>query len=209
MAQLTDILTVAESQTAIHTDAAAHAARLEMLVSGVSEEIDRIMGPVVARTVTARFDGGGYSVRLATTPVYEVTSVTEYSRSGSPSVLTAEDDDTKPASSYLIKGVGTDRRHVRVFRRASGSGSTFAVGEQNVVIVYEAGRCADTATAPAAFKEAASAAVAMMWQLNAATWAQNPNAIDDFAIADQVGFVSIEDIVRQRLGSRRRKYLVA
>lgn len=205
MADLLDILTLAEGQSAINSAAALAVTELEALITGVSGQIDELCGPVVARAVTEYHDGGNWWVILDTPPALSITSVAEYSRTGAATALTAEDHDTKPAAGYLLDG---NEHRAKLLRRASGSSTPFLAGEQNVAITYQAGRYADTASVAGKFKAAAASILRYVWQQEAAAWQQRPQAFDDFE-PGTTGFLSIPDLIRNRLPGELRGPLVA
>lgn len=150
-----DWLTAAEARIAVGLDSAdtSEDTLLGVLLTGVCERLDDEFGPCVVRTITTEAqDGSATSVLLAHRPVDAVTTVIEYDRDGNGTTLTAETATTKPDDGYLI--VSAEAGILE--RRASGSPSTFAVGEANVLVTYDAGRYANTAAVEEKFKRAAA-----------------------------------------------------
>lgn len=168
----TDLLTLDEAHRAINLDESVgtHDDELATVISGVSGVIDDECGAVVARTVTARLpvlDTGRVSFGV---PVYSLTSVG--SRYGSTTTsLTIETDVVFPASGVLLVDGGTVNAHL--LSRSSGVTGTFGSGA-DLIVVYQAGRCASTATVPAKFKQAAMTIVAAHWRMWAPSWARTP-----------------------------------
>jgi hypothetical protein len=145
----TDILTLAEAKEALQQEVSqsAHENVLAGYISAVSLAFDERFGPVVIRTVTDEAHSGGQeSIWLRKAPVSQVTTFTEYSGTAS-TVLTAETFGTAPANGYLLDPVTG-----RVLRRSGGATTTFAVGDRNLRVTYQAGRYADTASVDARFK---------------------------------------------------------
>lgn len=117
-------------------------------ITGVSRTLDVVLGPIVQRAVTDQIDGGREVVLLSKWPVASFTSVTEHSGSSS-SVLSAESPGTISGDRYLPIDGGMLRR------RNGGCDTCWATGRRNVVVVYSAGRYADTASVDARYKTAA------------------------------------------------------
>jgi hypothetical protein len=158
-----DIVTLNEAKSELNIDIndTSVDAVISRYVTAASRRIDKLCGPVVARTVTDTFDGGRLQairfVRLSAEPVLAFTSVTEYA-GGTPQALTAETLTTNTVTDYqFVPETGM------LFRRASGNPSWFPLGEQNIVVVYTAGRAVDTTHADADFKMGALWAVKKMW----------------------------------------------
>lgn len=145
----TDLLTVAEARDAIKARSGdtSQSTLLESLyIPAVTDLVEDIVGPVVERAVTVTVNGGGRAIALDSLPVASVTSVTE-----GGTLLTGTDYVLDAGAGLLYRGSATATRK-------------WATGLNGVVIVYRAGRAADTAAVPAAIKLAARIILANMWQ---------------------------------------------
>lgn len=131
---------------------------LESAVTAVSELIVRAVGPVVHGTVTGQFDGGRSRVWLRQ-PVAHVIQVVEYD-STTPGTLVAETNTSKPSNGYYCGTVNGE-----LIRRSGNADSCFPPGRGNVLVDYVVGRCADTESVPARFKEAAAVALKSWWRM--------------------------------------------
>lgn len=154
----TDILTESEAREfAGGIDSTRYStAFINAWIEGASKAMDRLVGPVVVRTLTDEaYDGGGHAILLRKWPVSSFTSVTEYDGTASQA-LTLETNAVKPAEAYYPEPYEQDPtlydRTVR--RRSSDADSLFPVGRGNVVVTYVAGRFADTASVDERFKKA-------------------------------------------------------
>src|SRR5436190_4085590 len=79
MADLLDILTLAEGRTALNdTGSQADAGRLAQVITAISRRIDDICGPVVQRQITEEATINGCRALLRTYPVASITTLTEY-----------------------------------------------------------------------------------------------------------------------------------
>lgn len=172
MADLLDILTLAEAKTALNlAGTTVHDAELPAWITAASRRLDRAVGPVIRRTVTAELhDGGGHEVRTALWPVASFTTVKEYANT-TATTLTAETNTTKPADAYLAEPYGSDPTLFSgaLRRRGTGSDRRFATGARNVEVTYVAGRYADTASVDEIFKTGARLVLQNFWN------SQRPN----------------------------------
>ncbi|HEU5085667.1 MAG TPA: hypothetical protein VFU14_20165 [Acidimicrobiales bacterium] len=194
MADPYDLLSPTEGSQAVGPNTAAADGRIARLVTAVSRRIDRLCGPVVEREVTEAHDGGLPSIVLEVGPVASITSVTEWA-GGVGTVLTAETLEVFPSAGYLASDLATHRP--RLVRRASGGTRPFRPGAGNVVVVYQAGRFADTDAVDSDWKQAAAEIVAQQWKQTAGAWARSP-ALGEFD-EDLPGYLSIDDMIRRRL----------
>ena len=199
MADTLDLLTLDEAKRAINLPLAdtTHDTELAGYITAVSRRIDAMCGPVVIRDVDDEVHDGGLGMVFPRfTPVATITSVVEHA-STTATTLTAETNATKTANDYTVALDG-----YVVYRRASGSDSTFPEGRSNVVISYTAGRYADTASVDPLFKQAASVFLAHLWRFEqgqgSATFGAfeeglgiptfgTPNAVRDLLAGELVG----------------------
>lgn len=163
MADVLDLITLAEAKSAINLASTVSSQDTELAgyVTAVSRRLDDLCGPIVVRTVTEQHDGGTSTLFLRQTPTSAsatttLTTVTEYS-GGVAQVLTAESLTVNSAYSYRF-----DPRVGTLTRRAGWATGRF--GTQTVVVVYQSGRYASTATVDAKFKQAASMMLAHLWR---------------------------------------------
>lgn len=154
MADVLDILTLAEAKQALNIPAAtaSYDAELAQVITAASRMVDSVYGPVVQRTATKSVVAPSGTVWLDRPAA--VTSVTEYV-SGTATVLTAEDFDT--AGTYRL-----DAATGALTRRASWGDSYWYAHE--LVVVYTSGRYADTASVDEKFKEACVVCLVHLWQ---------------------------------------------
>lgn len=145
-ADLLDVITLAEAKAALNPRTTAKDSQIEFAVTAASRLLDDLCGAVVARAVTERHDSV-YSDLWLDHPVLSITSVTEYV-SGTGTVLTAE--DLTVDGGYLLDGS-------RITRRSGFANTTWG---GTAVIVYQAGRYADTASVDRRFKWVAQEIVA-------------------------------------------------
>lgn len=197
-----DILTLAEARTAVNLGTNTNQdTQLEQFLTGISQRIDILCGPVVIRTVTnERHDGGVERIFLDETPVSTVATVVEWRHTTSNS-LTAESDSSKPADAYLLDN--TENLYY-IWRRSGGSDARFPEGRRNVVVTYDAGRAADTASVDDKFQVAASSILRRLWKREQSAWAQTSeffSQVDDPATADRFRgfFRTVDPVVKELL----------
>jgi hypothetical protein len=162
MADTLDLLSLAEGKAAIGTAVAAVDLNTSVAsyITAVSRTIDDNCGPMVQRTLTSEaYDGGAGTIRLASTPVVSVTTVTEY-QATTAVACTQETAGTAPANGYVL-----DPRSGYLYRRTSGSDSRWAPGRRNIIATYVAGRYATTATVDPQVKQAASMLLRHLWAI--------------------------------------------
>lgn len=162
-----DVLTLTEAkQTLSLTGTTAFDAELAGWITAVSQRLDRLVGPIVVRTVTDEaHDGGHHEVFLEYYPVSVVTSVVEYDGT-TATTLTAETNEVKPADGYLSERYKPNPvlQSKRIRRRSTGTDDAFPVGRLNVVVSYSAGRFADTASVEDRYKTAAKFMLQNFWR---------------------------------------------
>lgn len=167
MADALDLLTLAEAKEALDLTATSlHDADLPPYITAVSRGLDKLIGPVVRRTVTGEeHDGGRRFVFLRHYPVTAVTSVTEYDGT-TPTVLTRETNLVKPAEGYRLARYKHDGAlfGAMIERRAGGERLCFVCGAGNVEVDYTAGRYADTASVGQLYKQAARLMLQNLWR---------------------------------------------
>lgn len=175
MANAVDVMTLNEAKQALRVNDSdtTNGALLAAAITGVSQALDVVAGPIMTRTVTSeRHDGGDWTIRLRHFPVYSVTSVTEYTGTSS-ATLTAETAGTTPAFGYLLEPYhglsGLDLYGPTITRRSGGWDYPFPAGRQNVVVTYTAGRFTTNNSATNGgvteqFKHAARITLENWWQ---------------------------------------------
>lgn len=167
MADTYDFVSLAEAKTAINVEASdtTYDTELAVVVTGVSQGLVDLCGPVVNRTYTAEtYDGGHPTILLRNAAVgmlatTTISALAEYNEAGTPTTLSAEDFDTKPAQAYVV-----DPETGIVHRRANGFDDWFALGRRNIVATYTSGRGANTAAVPPKFKTGAALMIAHLWR---------------------------------------------
>lgn len=130
---VTDIVTVAEVKTHLNISASdtSQDTELAAFIEAVTPVVEHITGPVVARAVVEKHDGGCDAIVLRQPPVVSVTSVTE-------------DGVTVAASDYTLSDGG-------VLYRLAGVWQSYRRG--GVQVTYQAGRSAVPASIALAAKE--------------------------------------------------------
>lgn len=198
-ADLLNILSLGEGQRALplvnSTD--EKDASLLQFITGLSRRIDELCGPVVARSLTELHDGGDSYIRPFKTPVYSVTTLTEYDNT-TGTVLSVESNSSKPANAYLIDRNSALSNLVYLLRRSSNADSTFPSGRRNVELVYQAGRYANTAAVDAKFKMAAGAILRRLWDREAGAWARGANPLEAAEPGSRF-FNAIQHVVNEQL----------
>jgi hypothetical protein len=160
MVDILDLLTPTEAKAALANNAGqANDQLLAAAVTGVSQFLDKLCGPIVVRTITDEtHDGGDPYVFLRYRPVDSVATVTEY-RHTTEVPLTEETPGVLPAEAFVVNELeGT------IVRRRTGRDCCFAAGRKNIVVTYGAGRCAATLDVPERFKRAAGITLANYWR---------------------------------------------
>ncbi|MCI2421506.1 hypothetical protein MOQ72_29135 [Saccharopolyspora sp. K220] len=132
----------------------------------MSQRLDRLVGPVVVRTVTEEAHDGGHSeVFLELFPVRSITAVVEFA-DGTAVPLAAETHTDRPAAAYLAGRYKPDRSLMsqRLWRRSGGADAVFAAGRSNIVVSYEAGRFDSTDDVAQKYKNAAELILINLWR---------------------------------------------
>lgn len=152
-----DIIDLAEAKAALNIPAsnADYDVELAQVVTAASEMLDRWVGAVVVRTVSAEVHHGSQAtVTLDVYPVVSITAFDEWDGS-TTTALTANTFGTEGDYDIdLASGVVT--------RVAAGYPSRFA--RNGVRVTYTAGRFANTASVDAIYKEACASIVTHLWQ---------------------------------------------
>lgn len=162
-----DVLSLAEAKLALNlSGTTAHDAELPGWITAVSLRLDKLIGPVVRRTVTAeKHDGGNRRIFLRYHPNTSITSITEYAGTVA-TVLTAETNASKPTDAYLAEDYEPDPALLSsiVWRRSGDADATFPRGRKNIEVTYVAGRFADTASCDERAKKAAALMLINLWR---------------------------------------------
>lgn len=139
---------------------------IERLVTAVSRRMDRLIGPVVQRAVTAEEIHAGCSphIELSHGPVSAVSSVVEY-QGTSAVTLTAETPGVQPTEAYRAERYAPNPALLSgiLVRRCSGS-TRHWWPEASVVVTYTAGRVASTTQVDQRHKEAAGLMLKNLWR---------------------------------------------
>lgn len=160
MADALDVLTLTEAHSVVNltTSDTSQDTELAVYVTAVSRQLDRLVGPIVHRSVTETYDGGGTTIFLRHRPVAGIADVTEYAGT-TATTLTAESTVTQQADQWICEYTSGLLR-----RRAGASDTTFPTGRQNVVVQYTTGRASVTTNVDPLFKQAASILLANLWR---------------------------------------------
>lgn len=176
----TDVLTSAEAKAVLRQGAStANDTEITALITAVSERLDKAVGPIVTRTITAdTYDGtvsgrGVYSprgdwdtrgvvIQLRSWPVGAITTVTE-------------NGTTLASTEYYI-----DAEIGQLYRLASGHDYPWSPGRDNIAVTYTAGRYADTASVAARYKQGAIMLLQHLWRTR--TWSTTGVGTGDFQV---------------------------
>lgn len=191
MAELLDVITLADAKDELRLQAATYDSSLAVFVSAVSQRLDELCGPIVVRTVTDSLNGASGSLRLSSMPVSSITTVTEYSGT-TAQVLTGETNSTKSVNDYWVDTSGL------LYRRSDGYSTWWPQGAGNVVVVYQAGRFATTADVSAKFRLAARIMVKHFWRYESGTGSQTFGT-NDFDGVEQIATFAIPRVVAELL----------
>lgn len=159
-ADVLDILTIDEAKHALNIEITDtdNDDELRQVVTAASRVCDAIYGPVVTRAITKTVTAPAGVLVLgppsSRTFTVTFTSVTEYA-SGTATVLTAETALASTSTSY---------RYLNGELRRRSSWTDASWGEHELVVVYTAGRHANTGAVAPQFKIAAKMVVAHLWQ---------------------------------------------
>jgi hypothetical protein len=155
-----DLLTLADAKLAIGNNAGtANDVLLASAITGVSQFLDELCGPIVQREIDAeKHDGGRCDVIVDYYPIASVSTATEYRRTTAVT-LTEETPGVLPADGFIVEPL-----EGRLIRRRSGRDYHFADGRKNVVVTYVAGRYVDTGHVAERFKRAAGITLANYWR---------------------------------------------
>lgn len=200
-----DLLTPAEAKAAINAkpDYVDNLDVVERHVTAVSRMIDDRCGPVVRREIEGEIVwGGGDIVRVRRWPVAEFTLV----RIACGTTITV--------LSSLAFGAGTEGYVAPpwdedptlfsgiLLRRGPTGWPLRWEGTPALEVSYVAGRCEDTESVPARFKDTASAVLRRLWKREAGTWAQSSAYFEDTDTQAGSGFFRVaEPIIVEMLGS--------
>lgn len=157
MADTLDVVDLDEAKDAVAGGSADYDALLPAWITGVSRRLDRLVGPIVQRTITGeQHDGGWHDIDLTWWPITSVTSVTEYDDTTS-TALSEETNASKTADDYLLERWAPDPTLYtgRIRRRSNNGDATFPTGRNNVEVTYVAGRFADTSSVDEKYKTGA------------------------------------------------------
>lgn len=171
MADTLDVLTLAEGYACLRQGSStANATTITYLITAVSRRLDRGVGPIVRRTLTAEtYDGEGTFIQLASWPVSSVTTVTE-------------DGTTLTSDDYYI-----DSEKGLLYRIQGDYDYRWELGRDNVEVTYIAGRYASTATVDEDYKQGARLMLRHLWRSE--EWNVNGLGVQDFDVP-QVAFPS-------------------
>lgn len=156
-----DVISLAEAKLALNIPGAnvTQDGELSSYISAISLRLDRLVGPIVRRTITDEVhDGGQYLLTTRYYPVDSIVSIVE--RQGTTAVTLAAENFAAPTANDYLLDLTTG-----IIRRCSGgSDYRFYAGRANVLVTYVAGRFADTASVDPRFKQAAAIMLTHLWR---------------------------------------------
>lgn len=182
MTDILDVITPTEAQASVSALGTGNDTMISLYITAVSQALDGLYGPIVARSVTDthHIPAGWYDVTVGLIPyerpVLSITSVTEYDTANAAQVLTAESTSSLPAYGYYYDPASNE-----IQRRGGGFSRNFPPGGK-VVVVYQAGRYADTASVDAKFKTAAIITFQNLWRFGFGTGNQSFGATTDGSV---------------------------
>jgi len=143
MAPPTALVTLAETRAHLNFTAdTSHDAELQGFIDAATPVIEDVVGAVTGTTYTETYDSNGLEfIMLRHTPVFSITSVTEYWANTAHPLSLVASPDLGVAYSYTA-----DLRSGRIVRRDSAAGVRgFPSGTGAVQVIYVAGLAAVTA----------------------------------------------------------------
>jgi hypothetical protein len=161
-----DVLTLVEGRAALkkHTTALDETT-LASWITGASRRLDRLVGPIVRRSVVEDLDGyGDTTLYLTYHPNTAITSVVEWS--GTTSTALVEETRGNLVDGFLPQPWEFDPTFLgnELHRRIGGIDAGWARGRRNVVVTYSAGRYADTASVDPLFKRSCGLMLVNAWR---------------------------------------------
>lgn len=195
MAELLDVITLQDAKDELRLLNASQDTALALFVSAVSQRLDDLCGPIVARSVTEAHEGWAGPLRLRKYPALSVTTVTEYSGT-TAQVLALETNAAKTTSDYWV-----DLSAGILYRRSEGYNTLWPRGAGNVVVVYSAGRFATTADVSAKFRLAARIMVKHFWRFESGAGSQTFGSADLADGLAQIATFAVPRVVAELLAS--------
>lgn len=199
MADVLDVLTLAEAHTAINLPSSNtdHDTELAQQVTAVSAILDAEVGCVVQRAVADEIHDGGTNVLVTRLwPVASWTSLEE-DLNGTPTAVTGYGTQPFDRIPALFSG-----------RIELATGTTFTTGRWNVGVSYVAGRYANTAAVGAGFKTTAASVLRRLWKRESGTWAQSTDFFENLDTqAATSGFYRVaKPIIDEMLSDELNRY---
>ena len=155
---VTQIVTVAEVKTFLNITVSTFDTQVSDFIDAASQMIVNRVGDIAGSpTRDEWYDGGAAQILLRHTPIQSITSITESFGSSVVYTLTPQVLDSGTATGAW--GYSVDLTTGLLTRRVSGIATRFAVGVQNIHVVYVAGY----ATVPADIKQATKLMLQHMW----------------------------------------------
>lgn len=154
---------------------------IERLITATSRRLDRLIGPVITRTVTSEVVyPHSCHLELAYGPVSSISSVVEYQGSTAVTV-TAETPGTEPTEGYLPERYAPQPSLLSgiLVRRSGGNTANWWPGA--VVVTYTAGRVASTTQVDARHKEAAALILKNLWR----SYEVSTGGVDEYDVPTQ------------------------
>lgn len=197
-----DVITLDAAKRAINLGEfnADHDPSLESLITAVSQRLDKVIGPVVQRSVTEEHPGGCESIWPLQTPVSEITTVKEWDGT-TPTTLTADEFGVAANDDGYAVHQSSYPHDYRISRRSGGSAASFTTG--TVELVYVAGRAASTATVDARIAQTAGMILRRLWRREAGSWTQSADFFEATEPTLGTGFFKVFDsVVAEFLGDQ-------
>ena len=129
------IVTVEQLQAWLRTDPNCDVTLLQMIANAVTAVVERVTGPLAARSITEYYDGGSPTISLNTQPVLSVQSVSEVAGTATYP-LNLQTSNAGPWSAF---DVFADTERGTISRRGFNSTVPFMPGARNVAVTYTAG----------------------------------------------------------------------
>jgi len=161
-----DVLTEQEARDAVGSGGTPKPTDdlLARLNTAVARRLDRLVGAIVQRTVTAEIQNGcARAIWLKQSPASAIATVTEYNASTSRTLTAQTLGSAAPANGYFAELHSNNPSLLsgRLIRRTNGYDDTFW---PHVSVTYTAGRYATTAAVDELFKSAATLMLKNLWR---------------------------------------------
>lgn len=180
-----DVLSLTEAKAILSVQASStnYDTQLARVITAVSRKLDKAVGPIVRRAISAEQHQGRNFVRqrieLRWCPVTSISAVTNY-LGATATLLTEATPGVNPSDGWLGERYAPDPSlYSGVIVRRAGLNPWY-FGDM-VTVSYTAGRYADTSSVDARFKEAAALTLRNEWR----PYQQGTGTLGEFDVPQQ------------------------